>query len=145
MDLDFGTSIACFKPFFFFFLLYSANLTTTFSNMPQTFPSSLAANQVSMSDHISSNWWHLSQSLVLFSSSFHNFCFSMFVHSSAFTLLALNLISSVSLLATDLYQWEGTGPYKVGYVACAGSFRRKSTTKTCWEASVMRESGAKLK
>ena len=86
---------------FFFFLLYSANLTTTFSNMPQTSPSSLAANQISMSDHISSHQWHLSHSFVLFSSSFHDFCFSMFVHSSAFTSLALNLISSVSLPATS--------------------------------------------
>lgn len=37
---------------------------------------------------------------LLFSSSFHDFCFPMFVHSSAFTYLALNLISSESLLAT---------------------------------------------
>lgn len=93
----------CMLKLFFFFPLYSANLTTAFSNTPQTFPSSLAANQISMSDHISSNRWHLFYSLVLFSSSFHNFCFSVFVHSSAFTSLALNLISSVSLLATNLY------------------------------------------
>lgn len=143
MDLDFGTSTACLN-FFFFFPLYSANLTTAFSNTPQTFPSSLAANQISMSDHISSNRWHLFYSLVLFSSSFHNFCFSVFVHSSAFTSLALNLISSVSLLATNLYQWEGAGPCKGGCVACAGSSLRKSTTNTCGETSVMRESGAKL-
>lgn len=116
------------------FLLFSANLTTTFSHISQTFPSSLAANQMSMSDHISSLRWHLLHSLVLFFSSFHDFCFSMFVHSSAFTYLALNLVSSVSLLATNFYQSEEElAHYQVGCTACAGSFRCKSTTKTCGE------------
>lgn len=40
---------------------------------------------------------------------------------------------------------EGTGPYQVGRAACAGSFQHKSTTKTCGETSVMRESSAKFK
>lgn len=42
-------------------------------------------------------------------------------------------------------EWEGTGPYQVGHAACTGSFQHKSTTKTCGETSVMRESSAKFK
>ena len=59
-----------------------------------------------MSDQISSLWWHLSQSLVLFSLSFRDFCFFVFVHSSAFPYLALNLISPESLLATKFSESE---------------------------------------
>ena len=59
-----------------------------------------------MSDQISSLWWHLSQSLVLFSLSFRDFCFSVSVHSSAFPYLALNLISPESLLATKFPESE---------------------------------------
>lgn len=102
MDLDFGMSTVCLD----IFLLYSANLANTFSNISQTFPSSLAANRISMSDHIFSCWWHFLHPLAFFSASFHDFCFSMFVHYSAFTYLAFDLISSMNLLATNFDQSE---------------------------------------
>lgn len=42
------------------------------------------------------------------------------------------------------WEWEGTGPPQVRDTVCTGSFQHKSTTKTCGETRVVRESSANL-
>lgn len=78
IDLAFGTSTVYLIFFFIFFPLYSANLTTPLSSISQTIPSSLVANQTSLSNlDFSTSVALIIFSLFLFFSSNRHDLFSM--------------------------------------------------------------------
>ena len=70
---------------------------------------------------------------LLFSSSFHDFCFPMFVHSFSFHLLGFEFDQLWESPGHKvILEWGGTGPSQVGNTARTGSFWHKSTKKDTW-------------
>lgn len=141
MDLDFGTSIIYLD----IFCCIQQTWQAPCSDISQTVPSSLAANQISMSGHFSSLWWHLY--ILLFCS----LQVSMIFLFLCLYILQLSLtwpwtwsalrVSWPQSSASTRRNWPMAG----GVCSVTGSSWHRSTIKTCRETSVVRDSSAQLK